>query len=193
MLGMDKKDIYEHLAEIYLDASSKHSKKKKKKQHRNPAAWGIFLGAGVFVMAAVIASGIFLRRDNSFRSEIALIMNPGVAKINFNFEPARKEIYALELNNLDLARYKTLGFSVKKSSYSDRISLRIEFTSIYKEKSEVYIRDLPYKWQDIKIAFKDFKNIADWSQVQTLSFGVEQLKTKGKKGVGYVDNVRVIK
>ena len=43
------------------------------------------------------------------------------------------------------------------------ISLRVEFTNAFRERSEVYLRNIPHKWQTYKINLTDFKEIMDWS------------------------------
>jgi hypothetical protein len=185
---MDKKEIYEHLAKIYLDASSRKKKKNPKGARllRHP----LFLTI-VFVLAVFLIPSIF--RKKALNSEIALVLQNDVAKINFNFDPAKKEIYSINLNKLNLTKFKTLGFSLKKPSSQDKISLRIELTNIYKEKSEVYLKDLPPNWQDYKIKLSDFKNISDWSGMLKLGFAVEDWNTREKKGIVYIDNIRLLR
>ncbi len=187
---MDRKDIYEHLAKIYLDASSK-KKKKSKSYHRffeNP----FFIGtaAGLAVLTILFVS---LRRDKPADSEIALVFSDEAVKINFHFDPAKKESYSVNLNKLDFARYKTLAFSAKKADFRDTVSLKVELTNSFREKSEVYLKDMPHKWQDYKILLSDFKHISNWSEMQTLSFIVEEWNTNNKKGVVFIDNVRLLK
>ena len=187
---MDKRDIYEHLAKIYLDASSK--KKKKSKAHLS------FFRKPFFIIGiAVLLFSTFLfmafNRDKSLNSEIALVLQPDAVKINFHFDPAKKEIYSMDLNNLDIARFKTLGFSAKKVNSPGTITLRIEFVNEYNEKSEVYFQNIPLKWQDYRIDFSKFNRISDWSNMARLSFAVEEWNAKDKKGIVYIDNVRLLR
>lgn len=186
---MDKKDIYEHLAKIYLDASS--NKKKKARiipaYARNILLAGVILafGAGTFLLASHVKS--------PFRSEIALVLLNDPAKINFHFDPAKKEVYSLDLNHLNLGRFNALGFQVKKADQRDMISVRVEFANSFREKSEVYIRDIPRRWKDYRISLADFKGINDWSDITGLTFAVEEWNVRENKGVVYLDNVRLIK
>ena len=187
---MDKKDIYEHLARIYLDASSK--RKNKSKLHPK-----LFKNLSLAAITCIFALSLFLfssgfHKNKPFDSEIALILAPDSLKINFNFDPARKETFTLCLNNLNLNRFKTLAFSAKKANPLDLISLKVEFISAFKERSEVYFKDLPHKWQDYKINLAEFKGISDWSEILNLCFSVEEWNAKQKKGVVYIDNVRLI-
>ncbi len=188
---MDKKDIYEHLAKIYLDASS--NRKKKHKEY--PRLFkNLFFISVVFIFVLAIYSLASLNRNKSLKnSEIALLLCPDVVKINFHFDPARKEIYSVALNKLDLSRYKALVFSAKKADYDKNIALRVEFATGFKEKSEKYFRDISHKWQEYKINLRDFAGISDWSSMSGLSFIIEEWNAQEKRGVVYIDNVRFVK
>ena len=134
-----------------------------------------------------------LSGDQLLNSELALTLQPDVIKINFNFDPAKKENYSLFLKKLNAAHFSTLGFSAKNANYRDEVALRIEFNNVFNEKSEVYITNISHKWKDYKIALADFKNIRDWSEMFSLSFIVEEWNTRGKKGIVYIDNIKLLK
>jgi len=185
---MDKKDIYEHLAKIYLDASSTKKNKFYSKIFKNLFLISL---ACVFGLSAALLANSGKHKVNN--SEVALILASDPLKINFNFDPAKKEILTLNLKRLNLNNYKKVAFSLKKMSISDTISLRVEFTSAYKERSEVYVKNIPYRWQDFTFNLSDFKNITDWSEIKELSFTVEEWNAKQNKGIVYIDNVRVLK
>lgn len=187
---MDKKDIYEHLAKIYLDASSK--RKRKSKGHPKVIK-NLFLISVVLLFISSASLLATFHKNKPFNSEVVLVLSPNLLKINFDFNPAKKEIYYLDLNKLDLSKYKTLGFSLKKQNYNDSISLRVEFITAFKEKSEVYFKDIPHKWQEYKINLSEFSGISDWSELMRLAFIVEEWNTREKKGLVYIDNVRLIK
>ncbi|MCM8795967.1 MAG: hypothetical protein NC928_04735 [Candidatus Omnitrophica bacterium] len=187
---MDKKDIYEHLARIYLDASSQNKKKKKKLSKK----FKFF-----FFISALLIIGLGGRlinnqiKDKSLNSQIALVFSPDVVKINFNFNPARKEIYSISLNKLDLRDFRQIEFSCRKANYNDTVSLRIEFVNSFNEKDAVYLRDIPYKWQNYQIGLYEFKKISDWSNMTLLSFIIEEWNAKAKKDVIYLDNIRLVR
>ena len=187
---MDKKDIYEPLAKIYLDVSSQ---KKKKSKTRQGSFKKIVLLSSVFIFALGVLSFVTFPKHNAFNSELALVLVPEPVKINFDFNPAKKEIYSLDLNKLNISRFKALAFALKKANYNDTVSLRVEFNSAFNEKSEAYFKNIPHRWQDYKISLADFKGISDWTEMSSLSVTVEEWNTKEKKGVVYIDNIRLLK
>lgn len=144
-------------------------------------------------MAAAIFTFTLIKTKQRVNSELALIIQPEAVKVNFHFDPAKKETYSLNLNKLDLTRFKALGFSAKKANYQDKINLRVEFRNIFHEQSEVYLRDIPHHWQEYRIKFADFKDIRDWSEMENLSFIVEEWNVKEKRDVVYLDNIRLLR
>jgi hypothetical protein len=191
---MDKKAVYEHLAKIYLDASSKSTRKKKPSRFKldfiRPSL--LITIALTFGFSALILNLNSSRRHNPANSETALYLQEGPAKINFNFNPAKKEVYTLSLNRLNISRFKALAFSVKKSDYHDNINLKVEFANAFREKSFIYVRNIPYRWGEYRINLSDFKNISDWSIITELSFIVEEWNARDKFGIILVDNVRLL-
>lgn len=187
---MDKRDIYEHLANIYLDASA-NKKKKNKKKHRLKKY--IFSGCAALILLGFVSFSAFHSKGSARTSEVALVLYPDTAKINFNFDPVKKEIYSVKLNGLNLSHYKALAFSVKKSNFRNKVSLRVEFTNTLNEKSNLYLKDIPHKWKDYTLAFSDFKDISYWAQMSNLAFTVEEWNARTKKDVIYVDNIRVLR
>ena len=192
---MNKKEIYEHLAKIYLDASSPKNKKgKPKKNFRNLFFIGLAIIFGVSISSFLLHNNSISLNDKiNITSERALFLQSNIIKINFNFDPATKEVYSINLNKLNLQGFKALGFSCRKSDFDDKIILKVEFTNTAKENSECYISNLKaYKWQDYKIALPDFKTITNWSEMSNLSFIIEDWNTQKKSGVVYIDNIRLL-
>ncbi|MFA6357305.1 MAG: hypothetical protein WCY09_01355 [Candidatus Omnitrophota bacterium] len=190
---MNKKEIYEHLANIYLDASLKSSKKKRKfwlnpktKQNLIVSFLALFLGIGSFAVFNYFDQ----TRSNT---EVALFLHQDTAKINFNFDPASKETLTVNLKQLNLSKYKELAFAARKTNSKDILSLRVEFINRFDEKSEVYVKDILNKWSDHRIDFSRFAKINDWQQMKSLVFTVEEWNAREKTGIVYLDNIRVLK
>ncbi len=187
---MDKKDIYEHLAKIYLDAPA--VKKKKSKSQTNDHKNFIIIAAAIaFGLVLLIFTRFYLHKP--LQQQVALVFSSEPIKINFDFDPAKEKLVAFNLNKTDLSKFSGVSFSVKKSSFDDIINLRVEFTNTFKEKSEIYLKDISHKWKNYELKFSDFKAISDWTQMSGLAFIVEEWNTRENKGVIYIDNVRMFK
>lgn len=195
---MDKKDIYEHLAKIYLDAplrrpqvtrppSSPRTSKKIIVSIISLSAV-TFIALLIAIMAVAARSRGFAR--NPLLSNVLLTES---VKVNFQFDPTKKALYSFALNGMDLASYKTLEFSVRKSAPADTLSLRVEFANNFSEKAEIYLKDIGYRWHHYNVKLADFKSISDWSKIQSLSFIAEEWNATSKDGAFLVDNVRLSK
>jgi hypothetical protein len=185
---MEKKDIYEHLAKIYLENTPAIKNNKSKAED-----YKIYIFVGIAVV--IVVSSLFLipfSRTPS-NSQTLLILAPDPVRINYKFDPIKKESYSFDLKRLNIAGYKSLAFSVKKSNFNDNVSMRVEFQSMFKEKSELYVKDVPNKWKEFNIPLSDFKNISEWAEMSGLIFSVEEWNTRDNKGIVYIDNVRFVK
>ncbi|MBM3246658.1 MAG: hypothetical protein FJZ13_04970, partial [Candidatus Omnitrophica bacterium] len=90
---MDKKDIYEHLATIYLDASLK---KKKKKTKILPPLFNLpFFIFLFFIFGFTIILSAFINRNKSLDFQPSFVLQPAALKINFRFDPGPKETYSI--------------------------------------------------------------------------------------------------
>lgn len=190
---MNKKEIYEHLANIYLDASSKSSKKKYKLKHYPKSILTLIVVGSLSILGLGTAITYPRIINHNKNSQIALFLYQDAAKINFNFDPAKKEVFSINLKQLNLAEYKALGFTIRKTNPKDIISLRVEFTNRFNEKSEIYLKDISSKWTEEKLDFSRFAKIINWQQMKMLSFSVEEWNAREKSGIVYLDNIRVLK
>ena len=188
---MDKKDIYEHLAKIYLDNSSVATTKKKQETFEDYRLF-IFIGIAVVVVLGLIFIVPF-SRNRAVHTENLIVLAPDPVRLTYNLSPAKKEIYSFDLQKANLSKFSILGFALKKNHYADTISLRVEVTNGFKEKSEIYIREIPTSWKEYRISFSEFKSITDWSEMSSLSFVIEEWNTKESSGEILVDNVRFFK
>ena len=185
---MDKRDVYEHLAKIYLDASQKKKRKGRKYLDSKNSLFiliAFILGFGLFFLTTIP------KKNRILSSSLLLMLQPDIIKINFDFNPAKKEVYSIDLNSLNITRYDALVFSLKKTNYRDTVSVRVEFTNAFNEKAEVYLKDISYKWQDYKVPFSDFGDIRDWSDMSKLSFIVEEWNVTKDNGIVYIASVGV--
>ena len=190
---MNKKEIYEHLANIYLDASSKSSKKKHRLSSYPKTVQGIFLVGLVMVLGLGSFATYSHTQNRNQPAEFVLFLYQDTAKINFNFDPATKETFSLNLKQLNLSKYKTLAFTVRKTNPKDIFSLRVEFTNRFNERAEIYIKDISNKWTDHKINLSRFGRMEYWTQMKELAFSIEQWNAREKAGIVYLDNIRVLK
>jgi hypothetical protein len=189
---MEKKDIYEHLAEIYLDASLT-KKKPRARAFKNAAGWIL---AGAFLLGGVIVAVFLPPHLKPPVSENALLIssnNP--VRIAYNLSAGSKESSTLYLNGVNLRSYKSLVLNARSDAPAASMpAIAVEILNKTGEKGLVYIRDAGRKWREYEIPFSDFKpGLSDWSRVESLTFIVEEWNAPIKKGVVYIDNIRFLR
>lgn len=184
---MKKREIYDHLADIYLSTPKKKKTKAAKfSQFKQAFLISVVVGVTFFIAVSIV-------RIPRGSSQIALVVQAEPVKINYNLGVIKKEIYSLDLSNLDLAKFKTVGFSLRKTNPRDNIHLRVELRSSFNEISEIYIDNITNRWQEFKLAFNEFPGISDWSRLTRISFVMEEWNTREKKGIVYLDDVKFLK
>ena len=186
---MNKREIYEHLADIYLDNSGK-----KKRRYKKFFDYKVIYPAAILLTIVVSVSIFsFISHKSTLKSQVALVIQPTSVRMNFHRGATKKEIFSFDINQLDLAEFNTLAFSVRKLWPADIINLKVEINNKLKEKSAIYLDDLSYRWKNYKFNLSDFKNITNWRKMDKLSFIIEEWNIKGEGGIIYIDNVKFIK
>jgi hypothetical protein len=127
------------------------------------------------------------------KSQHALILEDTITMLDYNFDQSDKELAIFDLKDMNLLDFKTLDFRARKSNYKDNLHLSVEFISEFAERSQIYIQQIPTKWQDFKIDLAQFSNITDWSRMRQLLFVLEEWNAQEKKGTVYIDNICFLK
>ena len=185
-------DIYEHLAKVYFDSSNNRKKNfsfSKSLFKRKSVQLSILVIGCFFVFLWI---SIFARKPIP-KSQISLILEPNTTRIDYDFNQAEKEAAIFDLKQINLIDFQALRFRARKSNYQDNLHICVEFVSRYGEKSKVYIKQIPTKWQNFKINLNEAKDISDWSGMQQLSFVLEKWNAQLKKGIVYIDNVEFLR
>jgi len=187
--------MYEYLAKTYLEPA----KKKKSTRKKQKILLLILSGASLALFLTVAVTVVSIARKKSITSpylnrEFSLVLIPGPIKINYDFKVAGKiEVFDFELNDLNASRFNFLEFNIKKLDYNNKISVKIEFVNSLKEKSEIYISDIPSRWKKVSLPLERFNKITDWRSLQNLMFAIEEWNASQKEGVIYIDDVKLIK
>ncbi|MFH1578114.1 MAG: hypothetical protein ABIC18_03475 [Candidatus Omnitrophota bacterium] len=188
---MHRKEVYEHLAQIYLGASNN---KRKTPIQRAPLFKYLFALSLIVIASLVFVLGNVSRNQRpAVNKEIALVIEPGLTQMNFDFNLAKKEILRFDLAGLNLAEYESLKFLARKVDVSGNLHLHLGLRNRLGESSEFYLKDISGQWHDFKIALADFKGITEWSDMAELEFVIEAWNTNAKNGKLYIDTVRFLK
>lgn len=186
------KEIYEHLADVYLGSSRNKNKNhpNNKSLFRNPFKVGI----GVVVCSVVVLTAIiFVQKSAPHKSQLVLVLEDDIRKIDYDFNNTKKKVAIFDLSNMNLLGFKTLEFRLRKGNYQDSLHMRVGFISSFGEESGIYIKQIPTRWQNYKVDLTEFKDISDWFRMRQLLFVLEEWNAQAKRGNVYIDNVQFLK
>ena len=184
-------DIYEHLAEVYLNSS----RNKKKNHTYHKSLFKNLFKLSIIVIACLIAVlmvTIFGHKSIP-KSQRILILEANTTRIDYDFNQVKKEAAIFDLKEMNLLGFRTLSFRARKANFQDDLHMSVEFISDFGEQSQIYIKQIPTRWQNFNVDLTEFKNISDWSNMRQLLFVLEDWNARTKKGVVYFDNVYVLK
>jgi hypothetical protein len=189
---MEKTDIYEHLAHIYLDTPLR-KKNNSKNQPPQVSKKYIYISLAIIAGLSILLLLAIQVKRKPLNTQNSSVLLPDAVKINFRFDTGKKEIYSLNLKKMDLSKFKSLAFFLKKANNRDSISIRVEFTNAFKEKGEIYLKDIAKNWKLYKLGLEEFSGITDWTEMQDLSFIIEEWNAQDKDGAIYIEGVTLFK
>jgi len=191
---MKKDEVYDYLAQVYLD---KKGKKDKHKKRRLVWRYLFFLipGGLILFLAVFFFSNYSVKLFNPVNYSLFLASGDEFIKINYNFTNSslKKEGYTLTLSGLDAAPYQILCFHARRLKKHGLANLRIEIENKSKEIGYVYLSIIPHLWTEYYVKLNDFKGISYWNDISRISFFIEEWNTKNKDDVIYIDNLRFAK
>ncbi len=100
----------------------------------------------------------------------------------------------MRLQNLDATRFDNLAFRVKGDAGMGYTSVfKVELKDAMGQASQHYVRGVTDLWQDIVIPLKEFQGMANFVKLKELVIVFEDTSATTRKGVIYLDDVRLTK
>jgi hypothetical protein len=200
---MQKKDIYNYLAQTYLSETKENriakiiNEKKKKRQKTNK----FLVGGGILALLIALISSLYFFKWFTKPNAQFLSYNinlPGdKILLSYNFIPEKSNAdrlgYTINLNSLNAKDFKYLTLSAKKIKNPEAITLRIDLENLRNEFATVYVPNINKKRQDYKIELSKFKQIKDFSNIEKLIFTVERWNANPEKDSLVIDNLSFVK
>ena len=133
----------------------------------------------------------------SFEQDNAL-GNPDGYSIRLNYDvdspnPAYNGFW-MKLNNLDVAQYNTLNFSVKGDAtkgYTKRVKIELKDNTggATPNASPYIVNGITDQWQRISIPFEKFRKIKDWSKLTEFVVVFDDINSAPKAGSILIDHI----
>lgn len=188
---MEKNEVYDYLARIYLDKQPKAREVSKSGLRR--------FGLPVFLIVAAV---VFLIFYFVWRYPVELVrpetqslhINAGsqliAIKYDFNKSDLKRQGYSLNFADLDVSKFNALEFQARHQLKQGPLNLRVELENLRRETAVCYVSGITGKWDIFKIRLSDFKGISQWQGLTRVSFVVEEWNALNKEDTVYIDEIR---
>lgn len=193
-----KKEISDHIASTFFEKKKKPARKKDHKSPDNFVRVLLFLLTALFILAAIKAVTSSRFTGLCVGRRLGFVKHDGPYRLNFNFSnhaTSKIETLTIDMPEIDLQEYKKIGFSLRMigdDNQKDGI-VKVSLTNKRKEASSLYIRNISHSWKAIEIPRENFRTLNDWSELNRLSFTVEEWNLRQKKGVLLIEGVEFVK
>jgi predicted RND superfamily exporter protein len=191
-----KKEISDHIASTFFEKKKKPPRKKDRKSLSKRIVLflltALFILAAIKVLATARVTGVHVGRRLGF------VKHDGPFRLNYNFlnrATSKIETLTIDIPEIDLREYKAIRFSLRMmddDNQKDGI-VKVSLSNRRKETSSLYIQNIGPSWKVIEIPRENFRSLNDWSQLNQLTFTVEEWNLRRKSGVLLIDGVEFVK
>jgi hypothetical protein len=187
---MNRDEIYDHLAKVYLGKKNSIQETKKKKIN---SAW---LAMNIVITLLILASSFygftaFLNRQQiDLKNKVVFSLNNNPIRIVYDLEypyPPVKS-FSLSIPTKDISKFSKLNVSVRGMDAGYPGVVKLILTNQKNEKATYFLQDIGVDWQHISIPLEKFR-MTDFTTVTDLSFVLESWNVQSKKGTMLVDDI----
>jgi len=187
---MNRDEIYDHLAKVYLGKKNSVQETKKKKIN---SAW---LAMNIVITLLILASSFygftaFLNRQQlDLKNRVVYSLNNNPIRIVYDLEypyPPVKS-FSLTIPTKDVSKFSKLNISVRGMDAGYPGVVKIILTNQKNEKATYFLQDIGVDWQHVSIPLEKFR-MTDFTTVTDLSFVLESWNVQSKKGTMLVDDI----
>jgi len=187
---MNRDEIYDHLAQVYLGKRSKAEEQKKKQFH----AW---LTINIVITVIILASAFYgltaflNQKVSSFEKSILFFLHNGPSRMEYDFEdpfPPTKS-FSLSIPQMDVTKYSKINFAIRAKEEGSPGIVKIILKNQKDETAYRYIQGIDLKWKEYSIPFEEFKQITDWTNLTEVTFILESWNVDQKKGMILIGDV----
>lgn len=187
---MNRDEIYDHLAKVYLGKKNSVQETKKKKIN---SAW---LAMNIFITLLILASSFygltaFLNRQQlDFKNRIVYSLNNNPIRIAYDlgypYPPVKT--FSLDVPSKDISKFHKLNISIRGMEAGYPGVVKLTLSNQKNEKSTYFLQDIGLEWEHLSIPL-DKMRLTDMTNVTELSFVLESWNVQNKKGIVLIDEI----
>lgn len=187
---MNRDEIYDHLAKVYLGKKNSVQETKKKKLN---AAW---LTMNIVITLLILASSFygftaFLNRqqlDLKNRVIYSLSNNPIHIAYDLDYPYPPVKSFSLSIPTKDISKFSKLNVSIRGMDAGYPGVVKLVLSNQKNEKATYFLQDIGLDWQHLIIPLEKFR-LTDMTTITDLSFVLESWNVQSKKGIVLVDDI----
>lgn len=188
---MNREEIYDHLAQVYLGKRKEVDVKEKRQKN----AWllvNVFLTVLIFTSAIWGFTAFLSQRGPSLQSNVIFSLNRGPISVAYNFKDtfSPEKTFSLAIPDIDASKYKAIEFSIRGKEEGTPGVVKVVISNDRNEAAAYYVQGVNLQWQEVSIPLSEFKQITDWSSLKDISFVMEVWNVDKKKGIVLIEDVR---
>ena len=186
---MNRDEIYDHLAKVYL---GKREVVEPKKPEVRPNAWRVInLVITAFILTSVVygLTAFLTQRRDALKSRVIYALNNSPIRLTYSVGGKYPQVQNLTIAvpDMDVAKYSRLNLSLRSLAGNPGM-LKVVVRNAREEEASYYLEGIGGRWQDYSISFERM-NLTDWKSIKDISFVVEAWNAKDPAGTVLVDNI----
>ena len=188
---MQRDEIYDHLAQVYL---GKRSKKAEEKNKKELSAWlliNIFITLIIFTSAFYGLTAFLTQKSSFLKKNIIFSLHNGPVTLAYNFRQSFTPVKELSLSipPIDPSKYHHLHFSVRAKEEGSPGVVKVVLRNRKEEIAFYYVEGITLDWQDVDIPLEKFQYITDWTSLKDISFVLESWNVNKPQGLILIDEI----
>ncbi|MDO8748990.1 MAG: hypothetical protein Q7J72_07765 [Candidatus Omnitrophota bacterium] len=185
---MEKNEVYDYLAKVYLDKQPLTRENKKAASWKRNALFLIVPSIVFLIAYFFLKYPVRLYQPKNYYLSISTADDFIKIKYYFNSAGLKTKAYTIDLQDLDLSGFKALRFEARHLNEGS-LSLRIEIENSLKEASACYVSGLESAWKEFEVNLDEFHAISEWNKLKSLSFIVEEWNAQAKEDCVYINAI----
>ena len=187
---MNRDEIYDHLAQVYL-GKRKEADVKHKKQYDVWLFINILIIIIVFASATYGLTAFLTRKSPDLRSHVLYTLHKGPIQIPYNFREESNPIkeFTLAVETIDATKYSKLAFRARAKEEGNPGIVKVVLRNTRNEVAYYYISGVDFDWKTYSIPFTEFKDITEWQGLVDISFVLESWNVEKDKGILLIEEI----
>jgi len=187
---MNREEIYDHLAQVYLGRRAE-TDEKKIKQFNTWLAINIVITGIIFASVFYGLTAFLKQHASSLKSNVIYALHRGPVRLDYNFVDDYPPIkmFSLAIPEIDASGYLNLSFALRSRGEGNPGLLKLVIRNKRNEIASLYVRDVNADWKTYTLNLDDFREITDWTCLTEISFVLESWNVNEKRGSVLIEDV----